>query len=141
MPSKSKVCFFFEHNKFTLKKRNALKTQIETLFKKEKRSLESINYVFCTDKALLKINQQFLHHNYYTDIITFDLSDSKDVKAEVYISIDRVKENAALLGASFKEELQRVIIHGALHLCGYGDKSKHEIKQIRKKEDYYLSLI
>jgi probable rRNA maturation factor len=139
MASKSKVCFFFEHKKFTLKNREALKFFIESLFRKEKRKLESLNYVFCTDKRLLEINRQFLQHNFYTDIITFDLSESKATKAEVYISIDRVKENATTLGSSFKNELHRVIFHGALHLCGFGDKTDKQVKQMRDKEDFYLS--
>lgn len=141
MASKSKVCFFYEHKKFTLKNRNVLKVFIESLFKKEKKKLGSINYIFCTDKRLLDINRQFLHHNFYTDIITFDLSESNITKAEVYISIDRVKENAITLGSSFKNELHRVIFHGALHLCGFGDKTPKQVKQIRDREDFYLSKL
>ena len=139
MPSKSKVYFFFEHKKFKLENRSGLKKFIETLFKKEKKQLGSLNYIFCSDKSLLEINQEFLNHNYYTDILSFDLSDSKLTEAEIYISIDRVKENARNLGISFKSELLRVIFHGALHLCGLGDKTSIEKKKIREKEDYYLN--
>ncbi len=104
----------------------------------EGKEIESVNYIFCTDKALLNINQQFLSHDFYTDIITFDLSDSKAIQAEIYISVDRVKENAQNLGVSFKSELHRVIFHGVLHLCGYRDKKVEEIKGMRRKEEFYL---
>lgn len=139
MPSQSKVCFFFETRGFSLENRNNLKTQIESLFKKEGKKLESLNYVFCTDKRLLEINRQYLQHDYYTDIISFDLSAGPATMGEIYISIDRVRDNARTLGVSFKAELHRVIFHGALHLCGYGDKKKEEVVVMRKKEDYWLS--
>lgn len=100
--------------------------------------MDSINYIFCTDNALLKINRQFLNHDFYTDIITFDLSESTSVRAEVYISVDRVKDNAQEIGVSFKSEVHRVIFHGALHLCGYKDKSKKEKEKMRRKEEFYL---
>ena len=88
---------------------------------------------------MLNINRQFLNHDYYTDIITFNLSGSKrQIEGEVYISIDRVKDNAAILSQSIKQELHRVIFHGALHLCGYKDKSKYDIDKMRKMEDKYL---
>lgn len=138
MPSKSKVCFFFEEKGFSLQSRSELKDFIETLFKKEKKKLESINYIFCSDKRLLEINQQFLRHDYYTDIITFDLSETDATQAEIYISIGRVKDNAKTEGVSFKSELHRVIFHGALHLCGYKDKSKAETSIMRVKEESYL---
>ena len=140
MSSKSKVCFFFEHKKFSLENRSKLKKFIESLFRKEKKKLTSLNYIFCTDTRLLEINRQFLKHNFYTDIISFELSDTGHSQGEIYISIDRVKENAKSLGISFKYELLRVIFHGALHLCGFKDKSKAEKKKIRGKEDLYLGL-
>jgi len=139
MPSKSKVCFFFEEKGFSLQSRSELKAFIETLFKKEKKKLESINYIFCSDKRLLEINQQFLRHDYYTDIITFDLSETDATQAEIYISIGRVKDNAKTVGVSFKSELHRVIFHGALHLCGYKDKSKGETLKMREREGFYMN--
>jgi probable rRNA maturation factor len=139
MPSKSKVCFFFQNTKIHLANRSYLKKFILYIFKKERKETESINLIFCSDKALLKINQEYLKHNYYTDIITFDLSENDKIRAEIYISTDRVKENAKNIGISFKSELQRVIFHGVLHLCGYNDKTKAEINKIRAKEDYYLN--
>ena len=118
-----------------------LKLQIEQLFIKERVVLDSLSYVFCSDEYLLKINREFLNHDFYTDIITFDLSEKRvGVIGEIYISLDRVKENAAGLGISFSEELLRVLFHGALHLCGYRDKKKAEIMEMRKKEEQYLRL-
>lgn len=137
--SQSKVCFFFDEVKINLSNRAALKKFIEGLFKKEGQQLQSLNYIFCTDKRLLQINRDYLKHDYYTDIITFDLSTpGKGIGGEIYISVDRVRENAKTEGATFKEEIARVIFHGALHLCGYGDKTKQEVKAMRAKEDSYL---
>lgn len=137
--SPSKVYFFFQEVKISLANRTQLKRNIQIIFKKEGKELESINFIFCTDKALLEINRQFLAHDFYTDIITFGLSaKATPIQAEIYISVDRVKENALHLGTSFKSELHRVIFHGVLHLCGYKDKSKKETGEMRGKEEYYL---
>ncbi len=118
-----------------------VKDFIVSLFKKEKQPLASITYVFCSDEFLLKMNRDFLQHDYYTDIITFGLSETgMPVEAEIYISLDRVKDNAQTLGRPLSEETLRVIFHGALHLCGYKDKRKSEIALMRSKEDQYLHL-
>jgi probable rRNA maturation factor len=139
MPSKSKVYFFFNKKFPSFRNRNQLKKHIESIFGREKKRLARLNYVFCSDGELLKINQQYLGHDYYTDIITFDLSDSEtEISGEVYISVDRVRDNAAKLGEPINTELARVIFHGALHLCGYRDKSKREKLLMRKKEEKYL---
>lgn len=138
MNSKSKVYFFFPSGRVNLSKRSALKSFIEKLFRAEKRQIDQINYIFCDDKTIRKINKQYLRHNYATDIITFDLSVGKAVTADIYISVDRVRDNAKSLGVSLKSEIHRVIFHGALHLCGYRDKNKAEIKKMRGKEDIYL---
>jgi probable rRNA maturation factor len=123
----------------TLKHRHKLKAFILLIFKKENTRLLSINYVFCSDKFLLDINKSFLQHDYYTDIITFNLATKKaPVEAEIYISLDRVRENAQVLQQKYIRELHRVIFHGALHLCGYKDKTAAEIVMMRKKEDFYL---
>ena len=135
----SNICFFFQDVKISLDNRAGLKSHLQSIFKTEGRKLDSLNCIFCTDKALLAINRQYLKHDYYTDIITFDLSETGSVQGEIYISVDRVKENARKLGVSFKSELHRVIFHGILHLCGYRDKNKLEKAQIRAKEDFYLS--
>ena len=139
-PSQSKVCFFFDGVRFNLPERTRLKRFIEQLFKKEGKKLGALNYIFCSDEKILQINQQYLDHNFYTDIITFELSPKGlPIEAEAYISYERVKDNARNLGISTKDELKRVIFHGALHLCGYGDKTQREIQNIRKKEDFYLN--
>ena len=136
-----KVQFFFADKNVTLTNRRRLKSFISSIFKKENKSASSLTYVFCSDEYLLDINKQFLQHDYYTDIITFDLSSTKEViEGEVYISIDRVKDNASQLGTSVKKELHRVIFHGVLHLCGYKDKKPADEKIMRATEDKYLKL-
>ena len=122
----------------SLKDKKVVKTLIVGLFEEEGKKLKSINYIFCSDEYLLQINQRFLNHDYYTDIITFNLSTGDEITGEVYISTDRVKENSISLSVSFKDELLRVVFHGALHLCGYRDKKKSEIIFMRAKEEYYL---
>ena len=99
-----------------------------------------INYVFCTNAYILEINKNYLQHHYTTDIITFDYTEGKRLNAEIYISIDEVRENAKRFDTTLKNELHRVIIHGILHLAGFKDKTDHEQQQMRNKEDYYLSL-
>lgn len=121
--------------------RNFLKEFLKLLFKKEKKKLASLTYIFCSDTFLHQLNRNFLGHDYFTDIITFGLSEpSYPIEAEVYISLDRVKDNSANLGVPYKEETLRVIFHGALHLCGYRDKKKSEITLMRLKEEQYLRL-
>ena len=141
MPSqtKSKIYFYYQ-TKFNLGERTRLKKFIASIFRMEKKPLVRLNYIFCNDRQLLKINQQYLGHDFYTDIISFGLTEGTEpVEGEVYISIDRVRENAANLQIGFREELLRVIFHGALHLCGYRDKTRQEIKRMRNAEDLYLS--
>lgn len=106
----------------------------------EKKSLAHISYIFCSDDYLLKINQEYLQHDFYTDIITFDLTEENGIIGEVYISVDRIKENAKKYSSSFLVESHRVIFHGALHLCNYEDKTKANKLIMTKKEDYYLTL-
>ena len=138
--SKSKVYFFFQAP-VSLQNRVKLKKFIESIFKKEKKKIQSLNYVFCTDEELLEINRQYLNHDYYTDIVSFELS-KKDEPAEgdIYISIDRIRDNALSLGEPLYKEVHRVIFHGALHLCGYKDKTKSQSLEMRNKEEEYLSL-
>jgi len=134
-----RVQFYFLDRNPSLRERTRLKLFIEKLFRHEKKRLANLSYIFCSDEHLLTINKDFLKHDFYTDIITFDLSSSKkEIEGEIYLSVDRVKDNAKQLGVSFKEELHRVIFHGALHLCGYKDKKKQEILLMRKKEEVYL---
>lgn len=117
-----------------------LKAFINEMFFEEKVVLDSLNYVFCSDEYLLELNKSYLNHDYFTDIITFDLSKDEGVIGEIYISVDRVKENAISHSDDFRSEMLRVIFHGALHLIGYKDKMKSEITLMREKEDYYLRL-
>lgn len=106
----------------------------------EGRETGDISVVFCSDDALLAINRQYLQHDYLTDIITFDYSEGTVISGDLMISIDTVRSNAATYGVSFREELMRVIIHGILHLCGYGDKTPAEEKQMRALENKYLGI-
>ena len=124
-----------------VKNKKSIKDLIKQIFLKEGKVLGRLQYVFCQDDYLLQINQSHLQHDYYTDIITFDLSDTLDeTVGEIYISIDRVKENSTQHETIFDQELLRVIFHGALHLCGYRDKTKREITIMRQKEEEYLLL-
>jgi rRNA maturation RNase YbeY len=137
--AKSKVNFFFLNSSLSFKDRKKLKKFLISMFNKEKKSLATINYIFTDDKNLLEINKNYLNHHFLTDIITFDFSDkNQPINAEVYISAERVKENATIHKTTIKQELHRVIFHGVLHLCGYNDKTIHQINQMRKKEDYYI---
>ena len=104
-------------------------------------SLKNLSFIFCDDEYLKKINIQYINHSYYTDIITFDYSDNEGLVGDVFISVERVKENAEKFKISFNKELFRVIIHGVLHLCGFNDKTEKEIKEIRRQENHFLSLI
>ncbi len=137
----AKINFLTGDRKFTFQQKRVIKAFIELIFKKEKIALQQISYVFCSDEFLLKMNNDFLQHDYYTDIITFGLSEKNNpVEAEIYISIDRVKDNAKQLGVLYKTEMLRVLFHGALHLCGFKDKTKSEILNMRAKEERFLLL-
>ena len=133
------IYFFFNGVKLSLRNRRKLKEFLVSIFRWEKVKLHSLNFVFSTDKAVRSINKEFLNHDYFTDIITFCLSEKgQPVVADIYISVDRIRDNALLEKETFQRELHRVVFHGALHLCGYGDKSGEEIKRMRKREDHYL---
>ena len=137
---KTKVHFFSHDITTSLKNTAILKHFIELIFKKEMQSLKTINYIFCSDRVILEINKKYLNHDFYTDVITFDLSpDNKAISAEVYIGIERIRDNAKQLGFSTKVELHRVLFHAALHLCGYNDKKKKDKELMRKKEDELLT--
>jgi probable rRNA maturation factor len=137
----ARVNFFYQDVRFSFRNRTEIKGFLKELFRKEGEKLNELNIIFCTDDALLEINRNFLQHDYYTDIITFPLNNKGEpLAAELYISIDRVRDNAVQAAVHFKEELLRVIFHGCLHLTGYGDKSSQQIKRMREREDYYLRL-
>jgi len=134
------IWFHFE-KRIGLKDRQIVKTTLLALFKKEKKKLAELRYVFVPDKRLLEINREFLQHDFYTDVITFPLSGpGQPIVGEIYISVDRVRENAREFGSTIKKELLRVIFHGALHLCGYGDKTEAEEEKMRQMEEKYLDL-
>jgi len=133
------VRFNYADRRFSYTPKLDLKRMILNIFISEQKTLREINYVFCSDEYLLHINQTALNHDYYTDIITFPLSNKGEpIEAEIYISIDRVKENAKTNNTVFKNELARVIAHGSLHLCGYKDKKKRDIELMRAKESFYI---
>jgi rRNA maturation RNase YbeY len=135
------VQFSAHEVKVGMKDRTRLKAFIQDLFRREEQGLKNLQYVFCTDEYLLQLNEEFLQHDTYTDIVTFELSEDPEVtEGEIYISIDRVKENAEQFEVTENYELHRVIFHGALHLCGYKDKTKKEEAIMREKEDEYLAL-
>jgi len=128
--------------KISLKDRQILKSTLTALFKKEGKKLAELQYIFCSDNRLLEINREFLQHDFYTDIITFPLSaPDQPITAEIYISVDRVRENARQFGNTGNQELLRVIFHGALHLCGYGDKTPREEMKMRQMEEKYLDYL
>jgi rRNA maturation RNase YbeY len=137
MPS---INFFEEDVKFKLKEKNKVKAWIKSTIEAEGYKLQELNYIFCSDRYLLQINQQYLDHDTYTDIITFDNSDIEDViVGDIFISIERIRENAVKFNSGEENELHRVIIHGALHLLGYPDKTPESKKIMTGKEDHYLS--
>ena len=124
---------------FTLQGKAALKKFIKTSFEEETKKKLSVSYIFCSDDYLLRINQDFLKHDYYTDIITFPLVETDlKVEAEIYVSIDRIRDNAAKHKVSFDHELHRVLFHGVLHLIGYKDKTASQKELMRRAEDNWL---
>lgn len=126
--------------KFQLEEEQNITDWIRFVLEEENKDLGELNYIFCNDDYLLDINRKELKHNTLTDIISFDYSLGSVISGDIYISFERVEENARDLGIDFKDELHRVMVHGVLHYCGYKDKSGDEKKEMRKKEDYYLSL-
>ena len=140
MPA-SKIKFFYDGVNPGLKERTRLKQFIEKGIRKEGGKLQSLNYIFCTDERLLEINKEYLGHHDLTDIISFNLSNHPGtIEGEIYISVDRVRENARLFKVPVYTEMLRVLFHGALHLCGYRDKSPNEQKKMRAAEDRWLKL-
>lgn len=133
------ITFNNADKKASLTQKTELKSFIIKQIDKEGIKTESLQYVFCSDNYLLEINKQFLAHDYYTDIISFDLSEEKGLLiGEIYISLDRVKDNARTHGVTMKEELLRVIFHGALHFCGYKDKKPKDAAVMRSMEDKWI---
>lgn len=126
---------------FLLKNKTALRNWLHSVANERGFALSHVQYVFCSDDYLLNVNRDFLHHDYFTDIITFDLSEKKgEICSEIYISIPRVKDNAITYGVSFYDELHRVLAHGILHLCGLKDKTAKQEKEMRKAENHALLM-
>ena len=134
------INFFEEDIAYKLKQKTAVRNWVTETIQAEGFKLKELNYIFCSDSYLLQINQQYLDHDTYTDIVTFDNSDiAKTITGDIFISIDRICENASKFGVTEANELHRVIIHGALHLLGYKDKSPADKKKMTLKEDFYLN--
>jgi len=112
---------------------------LEEIILSEGKKPGEINYIFCDDEYLLKINQDYLQHDYYTDIITFDYVKGKTISGEIFVSLQRISDNASTLSRDYEEELKRVLAHGILHLAGYKDKTEEEEKEMRRMEDLYLA--
>jgi len=135
------ITFYNQLKKFKLKNPAKIKAWIKKIILSEKKICGNLSFVFMSDKELLKINKQFLNHDTYTDIITFDYTEDKKINGEIMISVERVEENSEKLDTRFDEELRRVMIHGVLHLCGYKDKSKADKKLMREKENAALKKL
>lgn len=134
------IQFSFQTN-YPLKSRTKIKQWIKQIIESKGKKTGNITYIFCDDEYLLEVNKQYLQHDYYTDVITFDYVENDLIGGDIFISTDRVRENALAFGSSETEELHRVIIHGALHLLGLKDKSKEEASQMREAENEALKLL
>lgn len=135
------IYFFEEDISFKLERPRKTTTWLKSVIEDQNKHLDTINYIFCSDEYLLIVNQTYLKHNTYTDIITFNNSeDPAVISGDIFISIDRVKDNARQLAVSFDSELHRVLVHGILHLVGYNDKTPRQKVTMRNKENAYLSL-
>ena len=135
------ILFFSEDIDFTLDNAPKTSSWIEAVIEKESRVQGDLNFIFCSDNHLYQMNVDYLNHDTYTDIITFDNSEKvEEVSGDIFISVDRVRENAENLNTSFDDELHRVIIHGVLHLIGFNDKTNEEQQLMTEKEDASLSL-
>ena len=132
------IQFFFENTeKITID--STLAVWLEDIILTEGKKPGDINYIFCDDEYLLQVNKEYLQHDYYTDIITFDYVKGKTISGDIFVSLPRIFDNAETLSKDFDSEFFRVLAHGILHLCGYKDKTDEEISEMRNKEDYYLN--
>ena len=132
------IHYFFENTEEISLPTNTEKWLKDLIISEEKKP-GKITYIFCDDEYLLKVNQDFLDHDYYTDIITFDYVKGKTISGDIFASLQRISDNASTLSNSFDKELKRVLAHGVLHLCGYKDKSEDDEKLMRSKEDFYIN--
>ena len=138
LPLSDEIHFESEDTDFSLAQPDIFRDWIRATVTREGKSLDVFTFIFCSDKYLHKVNVEYLQHDTYTDIITFDNTVNKTILSDIFISIERVKENAKSFNVTFENELHRVIIHGVLHLCGYKDKTNDEAKLMRSKEDLYI---
>ena len=134
------ISYVFQKKDFTFRERDLNNRWLKMVAGSEVRKIGNITIVFCSDNYILDINQRFLSHDYFTDIITFDYCSGNTLSGDLIISIDSVRENALEYGADFEDELNRVIVHGLLHLIGYDDHTEEDIKTMRSKENYYLDI-
>lgn len=134
------VSYFFEDIKFKFNKRRLNNQWLKYVAESEIKKIGQINIIFCSDNYILDINQKYLQHDYFTDIITFDYCEGNYLSGDLFISIDTVKENSHFYNTEFEEELNRVMVHGVLHLIGYDDHSDEDKLIMRSKENYYLDL-
>lgn len=134
------VRYFFEDTDFQFKPKRFTSSWLKTVAESEIRRLGEVNLIFCSDNYILDINQRFLQHDYFTDIITFDYCEGNVLSGDLFISVDSVRENSLEYGTEFEDELNRVIVHGVLHLVGYDDHAEEDVKEMRSKENYYLDL-
>lgn len=133
------ITFFSEDVQFQLTQVDTVCAWLQRVAQQEDKIIREINYIFCSDDFLRAINEQYLQHDYYTDIITFPYDDTEDIQGDLFISIDRVEDNAKTLQVPFLQELNRVMVHGLLHLAGYGDKTEAETVQMRERENFHLA--
>lgn len=134
------INFFNEDTDFKYRNRQLTRLWLKTVITKENRKLGDVNIIFCSDPYLLKVNQQYLKHDYYTDIITFDYCHDDIISGDLFISVDSVRNNSVFYKSFFSDEMHRVIVHGILHLIGYDDHSETDISSMRHHEDFYLSI-
>lgn len=134
------ITYNFENTDFIFKGKAKNNAWLRLVAESEIRRIGDINLIFCSDNYILDINQKYLGHDYFTDIITFDYCEGEKLSGDLFISIDTVRANAEEYGEGFVRELNRVIVHGVLHLIGYDDHTKADQKLMREKENYYLSL-
>lgn len=134
------ISYYFQDTDFKFRDRRKTNEWLKLAAESEIRRIGNISIIFCSDNYVLDINQKYLQHDYFTDIITFDYCEGDRLSGDLFISVDSVRENSVEFGTEFKDELNRVIIHGLLHLVGYDDHTETDIKLMRSKENYYLSL-
>lgn len=134
------VSYFFEETDFKFKNRRLNNAWLKTVAGSEVKKLGYINIIFCSDNYILDVNQRYLQHDYFTDIITFDYCEGDVLSGDLFISVDSVRENSLFYGTEFENELNRVIVHGLLHLIGYDDHTDDDVKTMREKENYYLEI-